>query len=154
MRKPVPIIVAVLTVVLAVGVAVVAYKRSDTIGAKLAKMDNGVSRRDGAPPNTFPVQLWAVRKANLDGIHGASICDIGLSRLACLKKEPIDDATSFGLDLPIAGDASKKGREWGGNFSYSYANGEVECQFFDTPFRVSSQGVVQIAGETYHLNSK
>jgi hypothetical protein len=154
MRKPLLIIVSVAVVALAFGMALVTYKRSNTVAAKLAKMDIGVSRVDPAPPNTLPVKLWGVSKADLDGVHWAAICDVGPSRLAFLKQEPIKDSTSFGLDLPIAGDASKKGGEWGGNFSYSYADGEVKCQFFDTPFRISYQGVVHIGGETHHLHSK
>ena len=154
MNKPILIIVSIAVVALAVGVAFVTYKRSNTIAAKLAKMDNGVSRVDPAPPNRLPVELWGVSKAALGGATWAAICDIGPSRLAFLKDEPIEDSINFGLDLPIAGDSSKKGRDWGGNFSYSYADGEVRCQFFDTPFRISSQGTVHVSGESYLLDAK
>ena len=154
MNKVYSIIVAVAVVALAIGAGLTTYKRSHSVAAKLAKMGNEITRVNPVSPDVLPVHLWGVSKANLDGVHWAAICDIGSSRLAFLKQDPIDDSTSFGLDLPFAGDAPKQGGEWGENFSYSYADGEVKCRFFDAPFRISSEGTIHIGDETHHLKSR
>lgn len=154
MKKTLSIIILVAIVALAIGAALFTHMSSRTAAAKLAKMDSGVTRVDPVPADALPVLLWGVAKADLDGLHSAAICDVGASRLAFLKQDPIDASTTYGLTLPIAGDTPKQGDEWAGQFSYSYRGDQVACEFFGVPFKITSQGVVSIGEETRHLSSR
>jgi hypothetical protein len=124
---------------------------------RLAKMENPAGRLDPAPPDTIAVDLYGVNKAALDGINGAAICDIGPTRLAVLRRDiqPIE-GTIYSLDLPVSGDKPKRGGECRHkgvlHFSYAYADGEVECRYFDLPFRIS-ESIIHVGGESHQLKA-
>ena len=115
--------------------------------AALAQMKSEAKRTTHGA-NVLNVFLWIANKGELKSTHDVAVCDIGPSRIGILLSKPINDDVTWGVNLPYAGEEPKSGSDWGGNFTYSYADGTVECRYFDVDFRIRD-GAIEI-GETKH----
>ena len=153
-KKQLPTIVAVAVCLSAIIVAWVLHFRENNIGARLARLEPTVRRVDLPPEGAVNMKLYGINKADLDGVHNVMVMEIDATRVAIVTDRAVDDSTSFGLSLPVAGDSSQSGREWAGNFTYSYQNNETRCEYFGIPFRVSHRRNLHIGNETFDLKKQ